>query len=150
MRKPGFCLWENKGADQLCSNCKADQHLCFHYTDSTIPLFSKSKISSLQAIFCALYNTVCVRLVANPEGRFSHVTAHIFKICLLFFPVIKTLYLISTSAAQRKNCLKILDLKREIISRMAHGDKVPTSIKTTGSTNNNGRNNLLVYSKSVQ
>ena len=24
-----FCLPENKGADQLRSNCKADQHLCF-------------------------------------------------------------------------------------------------------------------------
>ena len=37
----------NKGADQLPSNCEADQHLCFRNTDSTIPLLSKSKISSL-------------------------------------------------------------------------------------------------------
>ena len=29
---------ENKGADQLCSNCTADQRLCFHYMNSTIPL----------------------------------------------------------------------------------------------------------------
>ena len=29
MRKPDFCLGENKGADQLRSNCEADQHLCF-------------------------------------------------------------------------------------------------------------------------
>ena len=29
MRKPDFCICENKGADQLCSNCTADQHLCF-------------------------------------------------------------------------------------------------------------------------
>ena len=29
------------------SNCEADQHLCFRYTDSTIPLLSKCKISSL-------------------------------------------------------------------------------------------------------
>ena len=42
-----FCLCENKGADQLRSNCEADQRLCFCYTDSTIPLLSKSKISSL-------------------------------------------------------------------------------------------------------
>ena len=27
MRKPGFCLGENKGADQLRSNCEADQRL---------------------------------------------------------------------------------------------------------------------------
>ena len=42
MRKPDFCLCKNKGADQLCSNCKADQHLCFRYMDSTIPLLLKS------------------------------------------------------------------------------------------------------------
>ena len=32
---------------QRQSNCKADQHLCFRYTDSTISLLSKSKISNL-------------------------------------------------------------------------------------------------------
>ena len=44
MWKTDFCLCENKGADQLCSNCTADQHLCSRYTDSTIPLLFKSKI----------------------------------------------------------------------------------------------------------
>ena len=48
MRKPDFCICENKGADQLCGNRTTDQHLCFHYTDSTIPLLSKSEISSLK------------------------------------------------------------------------------------------------------
>ena len=38
MRKPAFCISENKAADQLRSNCAADQRLCFRYTDSTIPL----------------------------------------------------------------------------------------------------------------
>ena len=33
MRKPDFYLCKNKGADQLRSNCEADQCLCFHYTD---------------------------------------------------------------------------------------------------------------------
>ena len=47
MRKPTFCICENKDADQLCSNCEADQLLCFHFMDSTISLLSKSKISSL-------------------------------------------------------------------------------------------------------
>ena len=41
MRKPTFCICENKGADQLCSNCTADQRLCFRYRDSTILLLSK-------------------------------------------------------------------------------------------------------------
>ena len=42
-RKPDFRLCENKGADQLRSNCEADQRLCFRYTDSTIPFLLKSK-----------------------------------------------------------------------------------------------------------
>ena len=44
MRKPAFCICENKDADQLCGNRTADQRLCFRYTDSTIPLLSKSEI----------------------------------------------------------------------------------------------------------
>ena len=36
MRKPDVCLCENKGTDQLRSNCEADQHLCFRYMDSTL------------------------------------------------------------------------------------------------------------------
>ena len=47
VRKPDFCLCENKGADQLRSNCEADQRLCFRYSDSTIPLLLIAKISSL-------------------------------------------------------------------------------------------------------
>ena len=47
MRKPAFCICENKDAVQLRSNREADQHLCFCYRDSTIPLLSKYEISSL-------------------------------------------------------------------------------------------------------
>ena len=46
MRKPVLCMCENKDADQLRGNREADQHLCFRYTDSTIPLLPKSEISS--------------------------------------------------------------------------------------------------------
>ena len=46
MGKPTICLGENKGADQLHSNCEADQRLCFRYSESTIPLLLKSEISS--------------------------------------------------------------------------------------------------------
>ena len=46
MRKPDFCLGENKGADQLRGNREADQRLCFRYSDSTIPLQLKSEIAS--------------------------------------------------------------------------------------------------------
>ena len=47
VRKPDFGICENKDADQLRSNCAADQRLSFPYTDSTIPLLPKSEISSL-------------------------------------------------------------------------------------------------------
>ena len=47
MRKPAFCICENKDADQLRGNREADQRLCFRYTDSTIPLLPIYEISSL-------------------------------------------------------------------------------------------------------
>ena len=67
MGKRTICIGENKGADQLRGNREADrgnreadrgnreadrgnreadQRLCFRYSDSTIPLLLKSKISS--------------------------------------------------------------------------------------------------------
>ena len=47
VRKPVFRICENKDTDQLRGNREADQHLCFRYTDSTIPLLPKYEISSL-------------------------------------------------------------------------------------------------------
>ena len=68
MRKPDFCICENKDADQLRGNRKADQRLCFRYTGSTIALLPKSDISSLKPSFMA----VCVGLlVGNTEERLS-------------------------------------------------------------------------------
>ena len=46
MGKPTICICENKDADQLRSNCEADQRLCFRYSDSTIPLLLISIVSS--------------------------------------------------------------------------------------------------------
>ena len=46
MRKPTFCICENKDADQFRER-EADQRLCFRNIDSTIPLLSKSEISSI-------------------------------------------------------------------------------------------------------
>ena len=51
VRKPAFCICENKDADQLRGNRKADQRLCFRYIGSIIPLVPKNEISSL-AILC--------------------------------------------------------------------------------------------------
>ena len=47
MRKPAFCISENKDADQLSGYREADQRLCLRYIDSTIPLLPKAEISSL-------------------------------------------------------------------------------------------------------
>ena len=46
-KKPGFLHMRNKDADKLRGNRQADQRLCFHYIDSTIPLLYYSYISSL-------------------------------------------------------------------------------------------------------
>ena len=48
MRKLAFCMCENKGADQLHGYREADQHLCFHYIGSTIPLLFKPQFSNLK------------------------------------------------------------------------------------------------------
>ena len=54
IRKTVFAYAKNKGTDQLCSNCTADQHLCF----------------------CPLASTmVCVGPVWKPECWFSHSVA---------------------------------------------------------------------------
>ena len=59
MRKPDFCICENKDADQLRGNREADQRLCFCYTDSTVPLLSNSEISSLQPSSVAAEPGLC-------------------------------------------------------------------------------------------
>ena len=47
MRKPAFPICKHKGVYQLRGNPAADQHPCPRYIDGTIPLLSKSEISSL-------------------------------------------------------------------------------------------------------
>ena len=61
LRKPAFCICENKDADQLRGNREADQRLCFRYTDSTISHLPKYEISSR----CAAW--FVSDLVGNPE-----------------------------------------------------------------------------------
>ena len=70
MRKPMFCECENKDADQLCGNREADQHLCFRYIDSTIPLLSKSEISSLQPSSVAVQPGLCRTRSETPKTGF--------------------------------------------------------------------------------
>ena len=65
MRKPAFCICENKDADQLRGNLEADQRLCFRYTNIAIPLLPTSKILSLLLSF--LYSPVCVGSGRKPR-----------------------------------------------------------------------------------
>ena len=54
MRKPAFCICKNKDADQLRSNCAADQRLCFRNMDSTISLLPKFENLHLQPFSAAV------------------------------------------------------------------------------------------------
>ena len=67
MRRHAFCILENKGAAQLSGYREADQHICFHYVDSTSPLKFQGSSHLLLS-----YSRVCV---GNPEDRFSHEAA---------------------------------------------------------------------------
>ena len=70
MGKPTICQGENKGDDQLRSNCEADQRLCFRYLDSTVPLLLntftatplKKSISHCQAY---IYFIIFIDLLIN-------------------------------------------------------------------------------------
>ena len=79
VRKPDFCICENKDADQLRGSREADQRLCFRYTDSTIHLLLKSEILSLSD--CAA--RFVWDLVGNPEDPFSHKETHIVTVVFL-------------------------------------------------------------------
>ena len=75
MRKSDFCICENKEADQLCGKREADQHLCFRYTDRTVPLLSPKFQASSH--LCGCTARIVSDLVGNPEDRFSHNEAQI-------------------------------------------------------------------------
>ena len=70
VRKPAFCICENKDADQLRGNRKADQRLCFRYVDSIIPLLHKSEISSLQPSSVAVQPDLCRTWSETPKTGF--------------------------------------------------------------------------------
>ena len=79
MRKPAFCICENKDADQLRGNREADQRLCFRYTDSKSPLLPIYENFKPLAILCGYTAWFMSDLVGNPEDRFSHNKAHIMS-----------------------------------------------------------------------
>ena len=50
VRKRDYCLCKNKGADQFRGNPKADQRLCFRYSESTIPHFLNQKFKASSCV----------------------------------------------------------------------------------------------------
>ena len=64
MRKPVFCICENKDANQVRGNREADQCLCFRFLESKVPLLPKYEISILW-----LYSPVCVGPGRNPRRQ---------------------------------------------------------------------------------
>ena len=73
MGKPTICICENKDADQLRGNREADQHLCFRYTASRLPLLFKSEISSFQPASVLVQAGLCrtcseTKLLVFPRG----------------------------------------------------------------------------------
>ena len=70
MRKPAFCICENKEADQLRGNHEADQRLCFRYIDSTIPLPPIYKISSLWPSSVTAQPCLCRTSSETPKTGF--------------------------------------------------------------------------------
>ena len=66
VRKPAFCICENKDADQLRGNREADQRLCFRYIDSTIPYFLYTKFQASSHLVWS-YSLVCVGSGRKPR-----------------------------------------------------------------------------------
>ena len=76
MRKPFFCLCEKNDTDQLRGNRKADQRLCFRYTDSIIPLLLKFRNFKSLALFSNCIAWFLSDLIGNPEDQFLFINLH--------------------------------------------------------------------------
>ena len=80
MKNPALCICNNKGTDQLCSNCTADQCLCFHLigTCSSIPfILSKSEISNLLPSSVVVQPGLCQTWLEPWKAIFLHDAAHL-------------------------------------------------------------------------
>ena len=70
MRKPAFCLCENKDADQLCGNHTANQRLCFQYIVQSLYCLNPKFQVSIHLLW--LYSPVCVGPGRKPRRRGSY------------------------------------------------------------------------------
>ena len=129
VRKPTICLCENKDADQLCSNCTADQRLCIRYSDSTIPSSPQIQNFKLLTIFCDCAGRFVSDLVVYPNCWFSHAQAHFrlgidYSATFLCKPnYMKNSTTLETNGGPRGRVVKVADfsaLNHSIISPL-HG-----------------------------
>ena len=83
MRKPTFCIYENKDAGQLQGYREADQPHCFHYLDSAIPLLPKPLAFSSGCTALYLSDLVRIHIVGFLTLRlilsFFHKNIHQLK-----------------------------------------------------------------------
>ena len=70
MRKPAFCICENKDADQIRGNREADGRLCCCYIASTIHLLPKSEILSLYLSSVTARPSLCLIRSETPKTGF--------------------------------------------------------------------------------
>ena len=77
MRKPAFCICENKGADQLHDNCTADLNAFIFATQEYNPSTSEIQNFKPLVIFFGCEARFVSDLIRNPEDRFSHDAAQI-------------------------------------------------------------------------
>ena len=107
MGKPTICIGENKSADQLSSNCEADQGLCVRYTDDTITLFSKSKIFICDYTGWFVWDLVGTQVV----GFLTHMLMYIDKNSTRFPKIVVDLlsYFYSISAYSIAYICNVLD-----------------------------------------
>ena len=80
MRKPAFYICEKR---RRSATREADQRLCFRYMDSTIPLLSKSEISSLKLSSVVLQPGLCRTWSETPKTGF--LTTRLILLILLGF-----------------------------------------------------------------
>ena len=79
VRKPDFCICENKDADQLCGNHEADQRLCFRYRIVQSLPFLNTKFHASSHPLCDYTALFVSDLVKTPEDRFSQNKAYIIS-----------------------------------------------------------------------
>ena len=84
MRNPDFRICENHDADQLRGNREADQRLYFRHVNSTIPLLTKSEISSLKPFSVIAQPGLCQTWSETPKTGFP-TTGLIYKFKNLYY-----------------------------------------------------------------